>query len=339
MLVEDEDSLRGLAAEALREQGYAVLVARDGPAALQMLADGTHVDLLVTDAGLPGINGRQMAEMVRERRPGLPVLFITGYAGGALRGPLALGMEMIGKPFTLDMLAAKVRSLLAGAEPTARARAQHPAETADAAEPPVIFVVDDDHHVREMIRHVLEDAGRVVEDYADAEAFLSAYTGRREACLLVDAYLPGMNGLELLQRLRDAGHHLPAIVITGSSDVAMAVKAMQAGALDFIEKPVTRDKLLGGIGQALEQSRDSALLQAGQDAAACHIASLTVRQRQVMDLILPGHPNKNIAADLGISRRTVENHRALIMTKTGSASIPALARLAMVVAERGATKL
>ena len=189
--------------------------------------------------------------------------------------------------------------------------------------------------MREAIREVLEDDGRTVEDYATCEAFLEAYHPGRDACLLIDAYLPGMSGLELLQRLHDAGHRLPAIMITGNSDVPMAVQAMKAGAADFIEKPISRGELLASIERALEQSRDSSKLAAWQEAAAKHVAGLTPRQRQIMDLVLAGHPSKNIAADLGISQRTVENHRASIMKKTGSKSLPALARLALAAVRVG----
>jgi two-component system CheB/CheR fusion protein len=200
----------------------------------------------------------------------------------------------------------------------------------------VIFVVDDDDQVRATIREVLEDDGRRVEDYATCEAFLADYRPGREACLVIDAYLPGMSGLELLQQLRDAGHHLPSIMITGNSDVPMAVQAMKAGASDFIEKPITRGELLAGVERALDQSRDSSKLSARQEDAARHVAGLTARQRQIMELVLAGHPSKNIAADLRISQRTVENHRASIMKKTGTRSLPALARLALVAAGDGA---
>ena len=138
-----------------------------------------------------------------------------------------------------------------------------------------------------------------------------------------------MNGLELLQRLRDDGHLLPAIMITGASDVAIAVQAMKAGALDFIEKPIAFGDLLASVERALEQSRDSHELCVWRETATNRVASLTPRERQIMELVLAGCPSKNIAADLGISQRTVENHRASIMRKTGSKSLPALARLAL----------
>ena len=180
---------------------------------------------------------------------------------------------------------------------------------------------------------MLETEGRSVEDFASCEEFLQAYRPRLEACLLIDAYLPGMNGLELLQRLgRGGGRRLPAIMITGNSDVPMAVQAMKAGALDFIEKPIGRADLLASVERALEQSRDASKLSAWRDEAASRMAPLTRRQRQIMDKVLAGHPNKNIAVDLGISQRTVETHRAVIMKKTGSRSLPALARLALAAA-------
>ncbi len=176
---------------------------------------------------------------------------------------------------------------------------------------------------------MLEGGSRIVKTYATGEAFFDGYRPGSGGCLLVDAYLPGMNGLELLQRLNDAGHRLPAIMITGYGDIPMAVRAMKAGALDFIEKPVGLADLLASVERALDLSRDASKLSAWREDAAHHLAGLTLRQHQIMDLVLAGQPNKNIAADLGISRRTVENHRAAIMKKTDSKSLPALARLAL----------
>jgi two-component system CheB/CheR fusion protein len=205
-----------------------------------------------------------------------------------------------------------------------------PAKTAAAG--PVIYVVDDDRHVRDAIRAVLEDDGRTVEDFATCEAFLEAHRPTAEACLLIDAYLPGMSGVELLQRLKDTGDSLPAIMITGNSDVPMAVQAMKAGALDFIEKPIGPGELLASVERALDQARDSGKQSAWREKAARQLAELTLREREIMDLVLAGHASKNIAAQLGISQRTVENHRAAIMKKTGSTSLPALARLALTAA-------
>ncbi len=211
-----------------------------------------------------------------------------------------------------------------------------PAAPSGTTEGAVVSVVDDDAGVREAMRHMLQRHGQAVEEFATSEAFLDAYVPGRQACLLIDAYLPGMSGLELLHKLNRAGHLLPAIMITGNSDVAIAVAAMKAGASDFIEKPVGPAELLASVERALEQSRDTGKLYAWRETAAHHVASLTPRQRQIMDLVLAGHPSKNIAADLGVSQRTVENHRASIMKKTGSRSLPALARLAFAATWNGA---
>ena len=119
-----------------------------------------------------------------------------------------------------------------------------------------VIVVDDDDLVREAIRAVLEDDGRVVETYSSCKAFLEAFDPGKSACLLIDAYLPGMSGLELLEKLHNEGHRLPAIMITGNADVPMAVQAMKAGALDFIEKPIGREELTASIERALELSRE-----------------------------------------------------------------------------------
>jgi two-component system CheB/CheR fusion protein len=142
--------------------------------------------------------------------------------------------------------------------------------------------------------------------------------------------------VEMLQRLRADGCQMPAIMITGNSDVSIAVEAMKAGAVDFIEKPVSADDLLASVNLALENSRDVNKLIALRADAAHLVNSLTPRQHEIMDLVLAGHPTKNIAADLGISQRTVDTHRASIMKKTGSKSLPALARMALAASANAA---
>ncbi len=242
----------------------------------------------------------------------------------------------LSKPVRLKDLTEAIQRLLPASHTEPHAHAPRLGDTAGRNEAPVIYLVDDDVDLRYGLRAVLEEDGLIVEDYAACETFLAAYRPGREACLLIDAYLPGMSGLELLQHLQDAGHSLPAIMITGNSDVSMAVQAMKAGASDFIEKPVSRGELLASVVHALEVARDASVLTTKREVAAAHIASLTSRQREIMERVLAGQPSKNIAADLGISQRTVENHRAAIMRKTGSRSLPALARLALVAAANGA---
>jgi len=333
LVVEDDPEVRGLLALLLTEQGHRATAVADGPAALALLAQGTYrPDLILTDYNLPnGMDGLQVAAQVRDRLHGpVPAIILTGdISVDTLQAIVLQDCLQLNKPVKLSELTAAIQRLLPAPNPEARPNAEPPAGAARTLEPSVVFVVDDDDNIRRTIRTVLENEGHVVEDYAAGEAFLAAYRPGRDGCLLIDAYLPGMGGLELLQRLRDAGDQLTAIVITGHSDVPMAVQAMKAGALDFIEKPIGAPELLASIERALEQSRDSGKLFAWREDATKHVSSLTPRQRQVMELVLAGHPSKNIAADLGVNQRTVENHRASIMKKTGARSLPALARLAL----------
>jgi len=176
---------------------------------------------------------------------------------------------------------------------------------------------------------ILEDAGFAVEEFSGCEAFVERYKPREDSCLVLDVHFPGMGGLELLRRLNQAAAPLPTVVVSGRSDIPQAVQSMKAGASDFIEKPIDPDALLLSVEVALAQAKQINAACGRKEAAADHLAHLTPRQSQIMTLVLAGHPSKNIAADLGISQRTVENHRASIMHKTGAASLPALARLAV----------
>jgi two-component system CheB/CheR fusion protein len=340
LVVEDDPEMRELLDLLLRDEGHRTATAPDGVAALQLVDRGTiRPDLVLADYRLPsGLNGLQLGAKLREKlHREIPVVILTGdISTEALRDIAGQNCVRLNKPVKPKELAQVIQRLLPISRSAAHARPPRPGQADSGPRPPVIFVVDDDNNVRAEIRSVLEEDGRIVEDYEDCETFLETYRPGREACLLIDAYLPGMNGLELLRRLAGAGHRLPAIMITGNSDVPMAVQAMKAGASDFLEKPIGSAELLASIERALEQSRDSNKLLAWREAAANHIASLTPRERQIMDRILAGQPSKNIAADLGISQRTVENHRASIMAKTGAKSLPALARLALAAAWNGA---
>jgi two-component system CheB/CheR fusion protein len=332
LIVEDDPEVRELLELFLKEEGHRTMTAHDGGAALALAEKGgMQPDIILADYNLPGgMDGLQVGARLRERlRRALPVIILTGdISTGTLRAIAGADCVQLNKPVKLAELTGVLQHLLSGAP--ARLRAPHPAAAGPDA--PVIFVVDDDRQVREAIRAVLEDDGRTVEDYPSCEAFLESCHPGREGCILVDAYLPGMDGIELLRTLNERGYRLPAIMITGNSDVHMAVEAMKAGATDFIEKPLGGADLLAGVARALEQSRDSSKLFAWREDAARHVAALTLRQRQIMELVLAGHPSKNIAADLGISQRTVENHRAAIMQKMGAKSLPALARLALAAA-------
>jgi two-component system CheB/CheR fusion protein len=338
LVVEDDPELRDLIALVLLEENHRVVTAPDGIAALDLIArDAVSPDLIVTDQNLPhGLNGYDLITKLRESLHGnIPTIILTGDIATAMSRDNGIGNSVhLNKPVKLQEFTQVVQRLLASMPPTPWSSTVHQENiNLSGSASSVIFIVDDDGHMRETMRHALDQSGWTIEDYATCEAFLAAYRPGREACLLVDAYLPGMSGLELLQRLRSAGDLLPSIMITGSSDVPMAVQAMKARASDFIEKPVGRSDLIASITRALDQARDSNKRSVWKASAVALLSDLTPRQQQIMDLVLAGHPSKNIAADLKISQRTVENHRAAIMQKTGSKSLPALARLALA-AER-----
>ena len=318
----------------LNEEGYAISTAVDGPAALEAVERGmTRPDLVLADYNLPnGMNGVQVSQRLRQELDGqTPFIILTGDISTETLRDIALhDCVHLNKPVKLAELTRAIEKLLTKMPNPHVVPPRQAAAALSVSGGPRIIVVDDDDLVREAIRAVLEDDGRVVETYPSCEAFLEGFRSDRPACLLIDAYLPAMSGLELLEKLHVDGHSLPAIMITGNADVPMAVKAMKAGALDFIEKPIGREELLASIERALDLAHDSGKLMEWRESASTRLVDLTIRQREVMDRVLAGHPSKNIAADLGISQRTVENHRASIMKRTGSKSLPALARLAFL---------
>ena len=334
VVVEDDPDVRELAEMLLTGEGYRVMAASDGYAALELVAkERANPDLILADYNLPrGMHGLQVTEKFREvlgRR--IPVIIMTGdISTSTMREIKAQNCLQLNKPVRPKDMIQAIQRLLAATPPLMKASTESKTRaTVEVEATDTIHVVDDDAGIRESLRALLEDAGYAVALYPTSERFLASYQAGRGGCLLIDAYLPGMSGIELLRQLRDAGDLLPAIMITGNSDVPMAVEAMKVGASDFIEKPVGAPDLFASVTRALEQSRDTGKTNAWREDAARQIAGLTHRQREIMVLVLAGHPNKNIAADLGISQRTVENHRALIMKKTGSKSLPALARLAL----------
>jgi two-component system response regulator FixJ len=192
---------------------------------------------------------------------------------------------------------------------------------------PVIHIVDDDAAVRQSLAFLLGSAGLAVRLYESAPAFLEALSGVKSGCLITDIRMPGMTGLELLHELKAKSCGLPAIVITGHGDVPLAVEAMKAGAVDFIEKPFDQEAILNAVKTALD--RGAGDHGDGAEIAA-KLASLSERERQVLDGLIAGHPNKTIAHDLGISPRTVEVYRANLMAKMAARSLSELIRMAIV---------
>jgi two-component system response regulator FixJ len=198
-----------------------------------------------------------------------------------------------------------------------------------------VHVVDDDDAVRRALAMLFRSAGISVETHPSGSAFLEALPSLGEGavgCVLTDVRMPGMDGLELLRRLKEGGFRPPVVVMTAHGDVSTAVRTMKAGAADFVEKPFDDEVLLAAVEATLRTPRAS--VAAGADDAAERIAALSPREREVLDQLIAGKPNKRIARDLGLSPRTVEVHRARLMARLGVGSLAEAVRLA-VQAELG----
>jgi FixJ family two-component response regulator len=192
-----------------------------------------------------------------------------------------------------------------------------------------VYIVEDDQSVRDAVGLLLGLHGHAVAMFADAESFLQAYRPEWSGCLLLDIRMPGMNGLELQERLARIGCRMPAIVMTGHGDVDSARQAFRAQAVDFLEKPLDQARLLDAIAEAFQ--RQDALRRTRESRAAIdkRLAALTPRELEVMELVVAGRHNRDIAAELGISVRTVEVHKARMMGKLGAASVADLVRLSL----------
>jgi len=186
---------------------------------------------------------------------------------------------------------------------------------------PIVYVVDDDQRICRSISLLIEGVGLNVRTYATAEDFLDAYDPNRHACLVVDVRMPGMSGLELQSRLAKQHINLPVIVITGHGDIPMAVDAMKAGIVDFVEKPFRDQVLLDDIQKALELSTQTRRMQDQKTTIEIKNALLTPREEEIMSLLVNGLSSKTIGFELGISQKTVDFHRAHILEKMGVDSV------------------
>lgn len=200
----------------------------------------------------------------------------------------------------------------------------------------MVHVIDDDEAMRESLSFLLRTAKIAVSAYDSADAFLAKLKDIKGGCIVTDVRMPGMSGLDLLKRLRELNNQMPVIVITGHGDVPLAVEAMKYGASDFLEKPFDDDILLAAVRKALSETAASHEDHTLRAAVTQRMASLSARERQVLEGLLAGHANKTIAYDLGISPRTIEIYRANVMTKMEAASLSELVRMALVAGVLGA---
>jgi len=194
---------------------------------------------------------------------------------------------------------------------------------------PTVFIVDDDEAVRDSLGILMRSVGLQSECFASAQEFLEAYAPDRPGCLVLDMRMPGMSGMELQERLAAVHSILPVIFLTGHGDVPMAVHAMQAGAIDFMQKPFNEQTLLDRIQQTIHQDQKNRDLLGQRDEIIGRINLLTPREKQVMGMVVEGKANKVVASDLGVSERTVEIHRGRVMRKMRAESLPHLVRMVL----------
>jgi FixJ family two-component response regulator len=201
---------------------------------------------------------------------------------------------------------------------------------------PIVFIVDDDAAVRNSLRLLIKSVGLTPTVLESAREFLEKYDPMCPGCLVLDVRMPEMSGLELQEQLNRQGAVIPVIFVTGHGDVPMAVEAMQTGAFDFLQKPFRDQDLIDRIRRALEKDRANRAALDERSLIRERLESLTPREREVLDMMSSGKPNKVMAADLGVSQRTVEIHRARVMEKMGAASLAQLVRMVLNLDEKAA---
>jgi two-component system response regulator FixJ len=192
-----------------------------------------------------------------------------------------------------------------------------------------VYVIDDDPAMRDSLDFLLGSAGFSVHVFDSAQVFLDELAKLEPGCVVTDVRMPGIDGMELLRRMRSGARKLPVIIMTGHGDVRLAVEAMKLGALDFLEKPFEDDRLIGMIETALSEQQNGSKSEAASADMAARVASLTQRERQVMQGLVTGQSNKTIAREYDISPRTVEVYRANVMTKMEAGNLSELVRFAI----------
>lgn len=198
----------------------------------------------------------------------------------------------------------------------------------------LVHVVDDDEAIRRSVGFALKTSGFQVRSYESGGELLKASSNLEPGCILLDIRMPGMDGLEVQEALKAKGVGFPVIIMTGHGDVSLAVKAMKAGAIDFIEKPFQKAVLLSAIEQAMGRLKNSAANLKDANEAMVKLQLLTPREREILQGLAKGLPNKSIAYDLGISPRTVEIHRANVMSKLGARTLSEALRIAFAAEDR-----
>jgi len=353
LLVDDEAGPREGLRLLLELNGYMVQAVATSSQALAHVTQQSTPRLIIADYHLgEGIMGVQLIQSVREAAGwAIPAIVLTGDGSPETRREIEnAGCRHELKPVKPEHLLKLVEQLVGYRSGTATSERApvHPAPT-QAPEPTAstgetVFVVEDDREVRGAVRSLLEGIGHNVEEFATAGSFLQALGAEaRRGCVVLDVGLPDMSGLVVQERLKAEGRDLPVVVVTGRNEVSLAVHAMRAGAVDFLEKPFEADRLREAVDRALQQGTPHRVDERKSDnepqsdiaiVDAARLASLTPREREVLALVAAGHPNKEVAHRLNLSPRTVENYRARGMHKLGIRSLAELVRLA-IAAEAG----
>ncbi len=353
LVVEPDAEERAALMRQLQTEGHTVAGAAGPGSAMDRAAAWWAPELLLTGPGLEEEEAAALAFALRARFGEAPALLalVPAAPAATVAGPEAAqdgavpshaddGLVRLPYPPSPRALSLLVQRLLVHfAEDPLRMTPEHLALDHAAGRTPeqlqtasVVHLLHGDAALRHDLRRVLERDGQAVEEHVSAEDFLAVYRPSPRACLVLDGELAGRGGLDLLVALRALSDGLPCIMLTGFGDVPAAVQALRAGASDFLETPVQPSALLAVLAGLRARMADRTSQSEWRNDAAARIARLTPRQRDIMNRVLAGQPSKNIAADLGISRRTVETHRAAIMRQTGTRSLPALARLALAAA-------
>lgn len=347
LLVDDETGPRESLRLLLELSGYDVLAVATAREALTLDAHRAPPQLIIADYRLgEGMTGVRLIRSLREATGWeFPAIVLTGDSSRETRREIEnAGCRFELKPVKPDHLLNLVGQLAGkGVRQTSSKRVPKAPVPTLAPEPAgsnamTVFVVDDDHEVRGAVRSLLEAAGHQVEEFATGEAFLQAPDAlARQGCVVLDVGLPGMSGLLVQERLADR-RNLPVVIVTGRHEVSLAVQAMRAGAVDFLEKPFDGDRLLEAVDRALKHAAPNPAASRQIETGAfktTRFARLSPREREVIALVADGHPNKEVAHKLGINQRTVENHRARGMQKLGTHSLAELVRFAIAAEAEG----